>query len=188
MQQSRYLSKLLSLMLFIFGIFSASVCLAKDIILYEQPQEKSKIVGSIDLAKGIIPIYTPKNGEWMKVGDPQNGNVGWIKSSEITANGNGTFTFSQRILDDGKGAHTYQIIEYGKPENLTGEQMQTMIQKMQNQQRSAQQNMQKAIQNMVNEINSLYQKSWGINTGTPIIMPIVILPAEQNTGNAPKKK
>lgn len=179
MQQRHLIAKCLLPVLFFIGVFFSATCLAKEINLYDQPQDKAKVVGTVDLATGIIPIFTPKNGDWMKVGDPRNGNVGWIKSSDLNNGGGATFTFSQRIMNDGKGPHTYQIMEYGKPQNLTGEQMQTMIQKMQNQQKNVQQDMQKAVQNMVNQINSLYHQTWGSTGGTPVIMPIVILPAQQ---------
>lgn len=162
-----------------FAILSLSSSVsAKEVRLYEQPDTGAKVIGSIDLSKGVIPIFTPKDGQWMKIGDPRNGNVGWIKSNEL--NNEGGFTFTQKIINNSDGPHTYQIIEYGKPKNLSSEQIQGMVQKMQMQQQAIQQSVQKAAQDLINDMKNLYQ--WNTMNGMdsfPLIMPIVIVPSEQ---------
>ena len=71
-----------------FVIFSfTSMALAKEVNLYDQPKTDAKVIGRVDLATGVVPIFTSKEGDWMKVGDPKDGNVGWIKSNEMTTPG-----------------------------------------------------------------------------------------------------
>jgi SH3-like domain-containing protein len=73
--------------LFITALLAASVSFAKNINLYEQPKTDAKVVATIDPAQGIVPIYTPDKSEWVKIGDPRNGNVGWVKSSDLAKAG-----------------------------------------------------------------------------------------------------
>lgn len=150
---------------------------AKEITMYDQPKADAKVVGAADLSSGIVPIFTPKSGDWVKIADPRNGNVGWVKSSELTSAG--SFTFTQRFINNGKGPQTYQIIQYGQPQkNMTTEEVQNMVQKMQTQQNTAQESMQKAVQDMMKNMGAMYQQQWETmqKAGVPIIMPIVIMP------------
>jgi len=179
MQRKFYLFTIISSILLVFFIFSSTL-FAKTITLYDQPKDDGKVIGTLDLSAGIIPIFTPKEGVWMKVGDPRNGQVGWIKSSDIGKDA-GTITFTQRIIDEGKGPHTYQVIEYGKPQNLTSEQVQNLVQKMQTQQQDVQQATQKAVQTMINDMQTIYQNATKGMGPSPVIMPIVIIPQQKPT-------
>lgn len=66
----------------------------------------------------------------MKVGDPRNGNVGWVKTTDL---GSGTdtsaITFTQKVIHDGNTPYTYQFIQYGQPQKLTAEQIKEMAQR-----------------------------------------------------------
>jgi hypothetical protein len=169
----------------------SSSAFAAGISLYDQPNAKANVVGSVDLSKGIIPIYTPKPGDWVKIADPQNGNVGWVKSADLgkaMGNGSGAVTFTQKIMNDGKGQHTYQVIQYGSLPASSDKQAKMMIQNMQ-QQQATQQQVQKAIETMITQMNTLYQQQWNtFHTGTamPIIMPVMVIPAQPNQ-TVPKK-
>lgn len=156
-----------------FGVF------AKTINLYDQPMTTSKVVGSIDTASGVIPIFTPKGGEWVKVGDPRNGNVGWIKSSDLASGTTTSFSFTQKFENDGKAPETYKI-EFGNLPSLNTQQSVEMIKKMQSQQEAIQKSMQKVMQEMMSNIYKLYQQQPQLlhdNGKSAIIMPIVIVPA-----------
>lgn len=168
---------LLSLLCSLLSIVPSFVY-AKTINLYDQPKNDAKVLQQIDLSTGIIPIFTPKEGGWMKVADPKNGNVGWIKSSDINnAGSSSSVTFTQQIINDGKTPNTYQVIQFGQQPKLTNAEVQAVVQKMQIQQQSVQENMQKAVQNMVKDINNLYDYHQQLNKNTtPIIMPILVVP------------
>ena len=64
MNKSKVSSTLLSfsIMLAVFAI--TSPVMAKTLSLYEQPKAESKTIGSIDTAKGVVSIFTSKDGQW----------------------------------------------------------------------------------------------------------------------------
>lgn len=175
-------SLFVSFMLFAF----ASIASAQNITLYDQPNQNAKVVGTADLASGIIPIFTPeKENEWMKVADPRNGNVGWIKSSDIKnarAKEN-TVTFSQKIISNGTEPHTYQVIQFGNPPTkMSDEQIKAFVQKMQTQQQQMQQSFQSIIKNM----NEVIKHEWDVWTAQGGF-PMIIVPGPVNQQPAKSK-
>jgi len=176
--------------LFFFAILLFSgFTYAKSINMYEEPKDGAKVVSSLDSDNGLIPIFSPEKGDWIKVADPRNGNVGWVKVSDLGEAGKTEFTFTQRFINTGKSPQTYQIIQFGSPQKLSPAQVQSFIQQKEQQQMQIQENINKAMQNMVTEMHDLYQNnaSW-LNSGTPIIMPVIVLPNGNNqTGDNSKK-
>lgn len=147
---------------------TTQLALAKNIDLFEQPKADSKVVGKIDSEAGIIPIFTPKDSTWVKVADPRNGNVGWIKSTEL--NGNGTsFTFTQSVFNNGTSTSSHPqsyIIQFGGPQKLTPEQAQAMYKQMQTRQEALQRDMQAMI-------NSMFKTP---NFTAPVFVPVIMVP------------
>ncbi|RDI38958.1 hypothetical protein [Aquicella lusitana] len=183
--RTRIFTLIFSLALAIFSLHAY----AKEINLYDQPKPDAKIIGKVDLAIGIVPVFTPKEGGWMKVGDPRNGNVGWVKTTDL---GSGTdtsaITFTQKVIHDGNTPYTYQFIQYGQPQKLTAEQIKEMAQKMQTQQKAVQQSVQKAIQNMIKDMDVLYRHQLEVINemgGFPVVVPVVVTP--QQTKPAPSQ-
>ena len=128
--------------------------LAQSISLYDQPATNAKVVGSADLATGIIPIFTPKEGDWIKIADPRNGNVGWIKSSDLTKakTTTGSVVFTQKIISGESKPGTYQVIQFGTP-RLSNDEAKDLITKVQRDQ----QMIQNSFQNMMRNMNDLFQ-------------------------------
>ena len=152
---------------------------AASINLYDSPDDKAKVTGTIDLAAGIIPIYTPKDSVWVKVGDPRNGNTGWVKSSELKDSNGNAITFSQNISDNGKSQSVEMTYGNGKP--LTPEQKKLTEQQIQQQQQATQDSLVKAQQGVnqaLTEIQKIYQQQMKIfqSTGIPIISIPVTTP------------
>jgi len=105
--------KFLKAIIMIAMIYFPVTCFSKEISLYDQPKTDAKIVGHVDLAAGFIPIYTLKEGGWEKIADPRNGNVGWVKSTELNNENSSqsSFTFTQSYINDNnKSPMTYRII------------------------------------------------------------------------------
>lgn len=160
-------------------LFITLPALAKEINLYDQPTTNAKVVATVDPAVGIIPIFSPKNGDWIKIGDPRNGNVGWVKTSDLKSI-KGPVTFTQKVTNTENGPQAYQIIQYGQTPQLTNEQ----IQKIQQQQQLFQQSVQKIIQDMMNDMNNLFpagfsQHDFNVMNGSgnfPLIVPIIVVP------------
>jgi hypothetical protein len=145
---------------FLTSLLLSSATFAKPINLYNEPKKEAKTIGTLDSEAGIISIFTPKNSEWMKVADPRNGNVGWIKSSEIN---NTRMTFN--VMSSQEGGHSYQIIQYGNSKPYTEDQ----LKQMQARQEALQKDMQKMVANMFDD----FHHPW---MNFPMIMPVVVIP------------
>lgn len=150
---------------------------ANAITLYDQPNTTAKTIGTIDSEAGIIPIFTPKTGDWIKVGDPRNGNVGWIKSSDLHTAGNNGFSFSEHVISNGNGPSSY-IIQFGTPKSLSNDQINNYVKQMQQRNQAMQKEMQHMMKDMFNNFDQ-YMMHF------PIIMPVVFVP--QDTAPAAKK-
>jgi hypothetical protein len=146
MKTTTYIKHLIVLCLFSLLPLNAS---AKEITIYDQPLSIAKPVGKVDLSAGVIPIFSHKPGDWVKVGDPRNGNVGWARSSEL-GNANISFSIIQSTDSKNKSSSTYRVIEFGTPSKSDANEK--MMQIMQ-QQENAQKAMYKAIQDMMNNMN-----------------------------------
>lgn len=174
--------KLSTLMTALLSLTVMANVSAKEISLYDEPKPDAKVIGKVDITSGVVPIFTSKEGDWMKVGDPRNGNVGWLKSSEMATPGEPTsITFTQKIVQDKNGPRNIQLLQYGNPQKLSPEQVADFQKKMFEQQKMIQEYSQKAFEEMTNQMNKLYQ--WGKDNGldrVPMIMPIVVVqPADK---------
>lgn len=137
-------------------VFS-SVAAAQAISLHEQPNTNAKIIGTADLSTGIIPVYTPPNSEWIKIADPRNGNVGWVKNSDLKSGTSNSVTFTQKIISNGSQPGTYTMQFGNQPANANQEQMKEYLKKIQDEQKI----MQQSFQNMLKNVNEMFQKEWG---------------------------
>lgn len=179
------LAYLLSLIL----LYTPLSAFAKEVNLYDQPNTNAKVVGKVDLSIGIVPIFTPQNGDWMKVGDPRNGNTGWIKSTDLNG-ANNAVTFSQQIINDGNGPHTFQFMQYGQPpQPMTEEERKKLMKQMQLQHQNIQQTMQQQMLEMQREFDEM-QHGWPFMHGPhmPMIMPVVFVPMEESQTQVKKPK
>ena len=156
-------------LLTLFAISSSSTCIAKAINYYDQPKAESKLLGTMDSESGVITIYKPKEGDWIKVADPRNGNVGWIKSSEL-----GNTNFNLNVINGNNGNQTYHVIQFGNVEPVTNEQVNQYMKKMHERHNKMQQDMQKMM-------NDMMQDPWFGWGHFPMIMPIIVVPEKSIT-------
>lgn len=158
---------------------------AQSISMYDQPAANAKVVGTADLATGVIPIFTPKASDWIKIADPRNGNVGWIKSSDLTKakTNTGSVVFTQKIISGESAPGTYQVLQFGTP-RLTNDEAKDLINKVQRDQ----QMIQNSFQNMMQNMNNLFQyqmNQWNAqwnNINNPQMMPLK--PSNTSTTNS----
>lgn len=177
---------LITLFLFLSASLFSWSAFAKSINLYDEPKDNAKVLSTLDSDVGIIPIFTPEKSEWIKVADPRNGNVGWVKSKDLGGSNSTEYTFTQRYINTGNSPQSYQIIQFGSPNKMTVEQMKEQLKQTEKQQQELQQNINKSMQNMINEMNSLYH--WNMNT-MPFVMPVIVIPAQNLPGaEKPVKK
>ncbi len=151
--------KLTSSFLVLLALVSAEAATAKTINMYDQPAANAKSVGSLDSERGIITIFTPKGSDWTKVADPANGNVGWIKTSDL---GNSGFHF--KVITGERGNHQYQIYQYGNTPGHNPVQIENQIHAME----ASQQMMQRDMQRMMNDMFSMFYYP------SPVFVPVFI--------------
>jgi Bacterial SH3 domain len=176
------------LMFFLQTCFFATISYAKDVNLYDQPQNAAKVIGTIDAAQGIIPIFTQPNGEWLKVGDPRNGNVGWVKTSELNAtNPPSSFSFSQQVTVDSKGVpRAYPIVRYGTTTNPSNPPANNpQIEEYANQLLPPEPDPKKR-QQQINDMNAIYQQEQKTLNGMANILNNIIAPAQKAPGSPAK--
>lgn len=177
------------LIILIAALSFAPLSWAKTLTLYEEPKDTAKIAGTIDTDAGIIPIFSPEKSTWMKVADPHNGNVGWIKMSDLSGEKTSEYTFTQRIINTGSSPQNYQVIQFGAPNKMTSAQVQDLLKKQQSDQQILQNNMNKSIQKMVDDMRNLYK--WNSNWNShnlPFVMPVIVIPAQNTTEKPADKK
>lgn len=134
---------------------------AKSINIYAEPNEKSKLVETMNADNGVITIFQPKNSIWIKVADPQNGNVGWMKASDLT-----NAQFNLKIIQSNTSPHHYQVIQYGNVPPENNQSIAMTIEQMEKRQQMLQKEMQQNMQNMF----KLMHDQWA---QFPIIVPVV---------------
>lgn len=176
MSYRRFLAVLIVFVTFI----ATSLCFAKNLNLYDQPKSDAKVIGTINAETGIVPIFTSTDKVWLKVGDPTNGNVGWVKASDLSGQTNNVM-FTQQITNNGQGPQTYTI-QFGMPKQFSTAEVQKLLKQWQLQQTMIEKNLQKMI-------NDMYKNTDLQNMKFPIIMPIIMDKPADNTAPAmqPKK-
>ena len=85
---------------------TATTVSAKAINLYSEPKTDSKVTGTINTQAGVTIVYTPKSSEWIKVANPSNGDVGWVKGSDL-----GDAGYNMRVFTSGDGSHRYSVYQ-----------------------------------------------------------------------------
>lgn len=138
-------------------LFASATVFAKTINLYSEPKVGSTVTGNVDTNSGITIIYTPKDSEWTKVGNPANGNVGWIKSSDL-----GNAGYNMRIITSGDGTHSYNVYQFGAGNTYSQEQFNKQLQLFEQQQ----QMMQKQMSHLFSDMFYFPQ---------PIFVPVVVM-------------
>jgi chaperonin cofactor prefoldin len=156
----RYLIILLSAIFLGFSVSAsyADQAVKKDAVdtieLHAAPSDTSKVIKTIDPWQKLVPIYKQK--DWLKVGDPENGQVGWVNIQKY-----------QKMLSDlAKAAIQYvmvnvagnpdekdqnSIVGYKNGKKLTSEQSEKLMQQMEERQEQIRQKFQ-AIQDQMNDM------------------------------------
>lgn len=164
-------------LMFIASLTLANSAFAREISLYDEPKDNGKVIGKIDIEAGVVPIFSAKSGDWMKVGDPRNGSVGWIKISDTQIPGQpSSISFTQKVINDSKGGqHSYQLMQYGKPAQ---QQSDEIIKKMEQQQAVIYDSMQKTFQDVMIQMKNVNE--WNKTHGMPefpMWIPMMVMPS-----------
>ncbi len=138
------MNRLLTFAMVIAFTFVTMPVFAKKLNLYSEPKADSKVTGTANTDTGITIVYTPKTGEWIKVANPTNGDVGWIKSSDLGAN-----NYNMRVINMGDGARSYSVFQFsGNTGQYSEQQIEKEMQQMEKQQRMMQIHLNHMFNNM----------------------------------------
>lgn len=130
---------------------------AKSLELLSQPEPKSTVVATVQSGDKLIPIFMPEKSDWIKVADPKNGQVGWLKREDLGMNA-APKIYEKRIEkesgDKKKGPYTREIFEYKGTEKLSDEQVKSMFEKMERQQARMEKAMWSMFDNMMTQFSN----------------------------------
>lgn len=151
-----------------------------QIALYNAPQANAKVIEKINPGDQLVSIF--HQGNWIKVGDPHNGQTGWINREQYQQAINKYFqtnihtVYIQTASNDKGEPH---IVAYENGKKLSDKEAKALYQRIQKQQAEQARYMQKMFWNMhnvldqqiqTNEINPWNELSIGI-----IPQPIIVI-------------
>lgn len=151
-----------TLILLLLGMAYSSSIFSKTIHLYANPSSKSQIVANAESKQRLIPIFYPKQGKWLKVANPDNGDVGWVSFEDMhgtsSISGHQGVAMTQRIIthqtNDKNGPKIYRVIEYSGPNQLKEADIKKLTAEMQKRQKRMNQMMKKTIEQMQRDFSA----------------------------------
>lgn len=136
------------LMVALLSLVSVSA-MAATLSLYQNPDPKSNVIATVKEGQAIVPIFN--HGDWVKIGDPSNGNVGWVTKDQLQKSGYPQMSMQVSGTRDPKEA----------------KKMMEKIEKQQEEFRaSINQLMQQNLENMT-KINQDFNALWSISEEKP---------------------
>lgn len=147
--------------------------------LYQEASDTSNVLATINLEQRLVPFY--KKGDWIKVGDPSNGQVGWINKEQyrnamnnIVKQSVQTIYIEQNDENNGKP----QITVYQNGQKVTGKQADEIYKQVQKQQENMQAHfmmMQKSMNNWMNQQMQMLNSPMTEFSNLPVLQPIIIV-------------
>jgi hypothetical protein len=153
-----------------------------EVIIYQSPQTNSTVVEKINPGERLVGIFN--QGDWIKVGDPRNGQTGWVNREQYQQVINKYFqsniqTVYIRTASNDKNAPN--IIAYQNGKKLSDKDAKQLYQRIQKQQLEQTQYMQKVFWNMQNvmdqnihELNQPFNPWNELNIGL-MPQPIIVI-------------
>jgi hypothetical protein len=120
------------------------------ITIYTEPTASAKAVATLAAGQQLIPVYQQKN--WVKVANPANGDIGWVKQADLqqAASAKSQQAMMQNVVitqQNGADKKVYQIDANGNIQVLKGTQADAVIKKMTEQQQQMQDQFNKMMSN-----------------------------------------
>ena len=164
--------------LLMISIVESSPTFAKTIPLYSEPKSDSKTSGTVNTETGVTIVYTPKNSEWIKVANPSNGDVGWVKSNDL-----GNHQYNMQVITSDNGKQSYRVYQFGTNKQYTKEQIDKEMKRFEEQQHMLHQH----IGQLFNDVFYFPQP---FIFSHPIFVPVVLQenPNPKNTPDTNKEQ
>lgn len=97
---------------------------ANDLTVYDKPEAGAKIATTIKNDQAIIPIFTPKDGKWVKIANPQNGDTGWVRAEQIKGPKTiTTMTIGTNKDQNSTTVESYKLVERGQVRSLNDKEV-----------------------------------------------------------------
>lgn len=186
--------KFLLIITIFFAVLSTAV-FAGALSIYEKPEANSKVIATMKSGEQLMPIFYTEKKDWVKVANPQNGDVGWAKVSElkgpmVITKVNGTEMQQQIIVgkdsEKKKQPQIYSVIQYSGPGELKLEEAQKIIKDIEERNKKMEKSIQKMRENMQNSMLEMFKDFDKDFYTFPIIQPIIIVP-DKNLADKTKK-
>lgn len=118
---------------------------AKDLKLLQKPEDGASVITKVQSGDELITIYSPKDSKWLKVADPRNGKVGWVKKSDLSVEDSfnpakqdqqGMYRqqFERKHRDKNGNVTGHERVEYYGTEKMNQQDLERMVRKMRLQQ------------------------------------------------------
>jgi hypothetical protein len=160
---------------------------AQSLSIYSTPDTHSKVMMTLKKGQMIIPFF--QQGDWMKIANPQTGEVGWVQKENlaqeatitaITSPSSQEYTVTQKD-DKGNIIHSYRIDVYSNSKTLTPEQGQAIYAQFVQQKRQFQDTFNKLMNDTYQSFN-LFFPDIANHAEFPFLPPFqpIIIIHEQN--------
>lgn len=135
----------------------------KTVPLYTNPDASSKVVMNVSQGQNFITIYQQK--DWIKVADPQTGNVGWVKESDFNQMTTQVGPVIQHYVINQKDANgknqQYVVTEVTSgSQRMSDQDAQKFIAQAQESQQQMQNDMNNMMSDMMRNINDMQKVFW----------------------------
>ncbi len=168
----------------LFYTLMTTATFAATINMHEKPSADSKVVASVASDTPLKSIFYTEQKDWVKVGNPQNGEVGWIKAAEFKETPGIIKINSSQIQhffthqDNKKEPATYSIIQYSGPNELKPEDAKKAIQEME----KRNEQMKACVQKMQAEMQKSIQEAFKVFDNVIPALPLIqVIPDNKNT-------
>lgn len=152
-----------------------------NIIVYQDPVVGSKVIATLPQGQALIPIFS--QNDWVKVANPQNGDVGWVPKTSLT--NATTVTITQQtpglrefvITEQGKNGsatNIYRVIQYSDKNQLNPQQVQAVFNQIQAQQRKVQEDFNRMINDAFRSIGQPLMIDV-MPKNFPVLPPVIII-------------
>ncbi len=160
------------------------------ILLYDKPSN-GKVVQRLAPNARLVPIY--QDGNWVKVGNPRNGDTGWVNLVEYQKARYNYYrpdiqTLYVHINNTGKSRPTLNVIAYKNGKKLTEKEASALYKRLRSQEKAQFQRVQKlswSMQSMMDQdvLNAEHfmNAAWD---NPPWMAPVILVPVASDDAGA----
>lgn len=136
---------------------------SKSLPLYTNADATSKVIIHVTQGQSLIAIY--KQGIWVKVANPQTGDIGWIKQGDLINASSQSGPVVHHYVVNQKDANgknqRYEVTEFSSgPQVISNQDAQKFVSQMQQQQQQMQNDMNNVMADMMHNFNDMQKMFW----------------------------